>query len=58
MHIDLFFFVAFRFSIFQYLTNDEVRLADCSCERAEQIVVEYDEPFSFNCKLDESIYFG
>ena len=33
-------------------------IADCSCERAEQIVVEYDEPFSFDCKLDESIYFG
>ena len=31
---------------------------ESSCQRAEQVLVEYGQSFSFDCKLDESIYFG
>lgn len=33
-------------------------IVDSSCQRTEQIVVEYGQPFSFDCKSDQSIYFG
>ncbi len=28
------------------------------CQRTEQIIVEYGQIFSFDCKQDESVYFG
>ena len=33
-------------------------IADSSCQRAEQIIVEDGQPFSFDCKSDQSIYFA